>query len=321
MRNYCTLFDSNYIHKGLALYQSLVSVSDDFHLFVMAFDITCYSELKDFNLPHMTVVFLDEFETTELLEVKDSRTKAEYCWTCGPSVIFYFIQKYELESCTYLDADIMFFSSPEPIYAEISDHSTAITEHFTKDEIGGRFCVQFVYFKNDSFGIEALTWWRDCCIEWCFSRYEDGKFGDQKYLDFFPEKFQKVCILKNRGVGVAPWNAYQYDFSTFGKINHHSNLVDIIFYHFHGARIEFRGENLVLKSMTYNLSRDQEKNVYIPYLELIKSIYGIYFNQTVVDVLIERRSYFAHLYSKIKATFRNSKIVQFFYYKVLGVKH
>ena len=41
MLYYCTLFDSNYISKGIALYLSLERHTDDFLLYVMAMDRKC----------------------------------------------------------------------------------------------------------------------------------------------------------------------------------------------------------------------------------------------------------------------------------------
>ena len=32
-------------------------------------------------------------------------------------------------------------------------------------------------------GLKALKWWRDRCLEWCYARIEDGKFGDQFYIE------------------------------------------------------------------------------------------------------------------------------------------
>ena len=48
--NFCTLFDSYYMHKGLALYRSLLKNCLDFHLYIMAFDFPCYEKLKNLGL-------------------------------------------------------------------------------------------------------------------------------------------------------------------------------------------------------------------------------------------------------------------------------
>lgn len=323
MYNFCTLFDSSYLQKGLALYESLCNVCDEFHLYVVAFDDECHSLLKGLNFNNLTVISLSEFETSKLLDVKPTRNRAEYCWTSGPSVIYHCITFYGLDHCSYLDSDLMFYSSPKPIFSEIGEKSIAITEHFTEeiDELGGKYCVQFVYFRNDKDGMEALTWWRDQCIEWCFARFEDGKYGDQKYLDSFPLKFKNVCVLKNRGAGVAPWNASQYDFSQFGKIKYRSELIDIIFYHYHGIKIQFENKDLVLKTVTYDISKDVEENIYLPYLRLIKSISERFLNRHAEKIRVDKRSQIQQMYSLLKKLFRRNSVVQFLYYKVLKVKY
>jgi hypothetical protein len=323
MYNYCTLFDSNYLHKGLALYHSLLTTRDDFHLYVVAFDDDCYNRLLSLNLDKVTVISLFNFETPELLAVKPTRNRAEYCWTSGPSVIYHCIVNYKLDHCTYLDSDMMFYSSAQPIFNEIGKKSVAITEHFTEeiDVIGGRFCVQFVYFKNDSCGMNALNWWKDKCIEWCFARYEDGKYGDQKYLDYFPEKFDNICILKNRGAGVAQWNAFQYDFSNFGKIGLKKQLIDIIFYHYHGTSLDLFESTLTLKTFTFDLTPDLLTNVYIPYLELLKEVYTHYFGVKVNKIYIDKRTFRQRIYSKLKKTFRDFSFVQYVYFQVFKIKY
>ena len=42
MLNFCTLFDSYYLYKGIALYRSLEQVSDDFTLYIFCFDDKAY---------------------------------------------------------------------------------------------------------------------------------------------------------------------------------------------------------------------------------------------------------------------------------------
>ena len=81
---------------------------------------------------------------------------------------------------------------------------------YDQTDTSGIYCVQFMYFKNNLEGKKILSDWRKQCIKWCYNRFENGKFGDQKYLDNWPQKYSKLHILNNLGGGVAPWNVQQY---------------------------------------------------------------------------------------------------------------
>ena len=85
----------------------------------------------NFKLNKVTVVSSDEFETDELKEVKKERSKAEYCWTCTPSVISYVLRKYDVPDCTYIDSDLFFYSDPAVLISELDQHNknVLITEH------------------------------------------------------------------------------------------------------------------------------------------------------------------------------------------------
>lgn len=323
MYNFCTLFDSNYLHKGLALYQSLCRTCDGFRLFVVAFDEECFKILQNLNLQHLIVISLSEIETEELLNVKPLRNRAEYCWTSGPSVIYYCIQNYNLDHCTYLDSDLMFFNSPKPIFDEIAENSIAISEHFSNniDELGGRFCVQFVYFKNDENGIKALLWWKNSCIDWCYARYEDGKYGDQKYLDFFPKYFKSVHIIQHRGAGVAPWNVNSYSLSEYGKIGYNNRFYDLIFFHFHGTRIEINDGSLDFKAITYDIDNDAKKNIFSPYLDLLKFVFEQHLRVNINSIKLSNRNVVQRTYSILKKSFRNYSFVQYFYFKVFRIRY
>jgi hypothetical protein len=250
MMNFCTLFDSKYLSRGLILYDSLNSNAEDFHLYIFAFDDLTLNTLNSLNLRGVTVISLAEFENEKLISVKGARTRAEYCWTCTSSVINFVLEKFAVSSCTYLDADLFFYASPSILLEELAgEKSVLITEHrfsrfasWFEERRAGRFCVQFITFNNVKESREILLKWIDQCIEWCYSRYEDGKFGDQKYLEKWPEEYTNVYVLKNLGGGVAPWNAGQYRFlnkeNKIFLIDHRTKTkVEVVFFHFHFVKI------------------------------------------------------------------------------------
>lgn len=318
MMNFCTLFDSGYLQRGLALYESLCRTCDEFHLYIMAFDDKAYDTLTKLALPNLTVVHLKNFETEELLAVKPSRSRAEYCWTCGPSVIWYFIKEYNLDSCTYLDADLMFYRSPQLLFDEIGENSVAITDHYAPYEIPqGRYCVQFMYFKNDEWGMKALEWWRDSCIEWCYARHEGNRYGDQKYLEQFPVKFQKVHIIETRGAGIASWNIKQYHFNNQDwAFEYNGTKADIIFVHYHALGLIVEGNSLTVKPATFDIKAN-EQFVFDYYCHLLVEVYQKYLGIEIEHISFQSRGLFKRYYAKLKLMLRNVKWIKFIYEKYL----
>jgi len=281
MYNFCTLFDTHYFTRGLALYYSLEKYCPDFHIYIFAFDQKTNDLLREMKLNKATIISLKEFEDDDLLKIKPLRSIAEYCWTCTSSTIIYIFEKYGVESCTYLDADLFFYSSPKPIFEEMGNQSILITEHryspqYNKQLKAGKYCVQFITFRNNDHGLTALRWWRARCIEWCYARYEDGKFGDQLYLEDWTERFTGVHVLQNLGGGLAAWNIQQYVFEkTNDKIMGTEILTgkkfETIFYHFHYLKFYTNGKiELGRRTLTENVL-----NVfYKPYVKFLKELKG-----------------------------------------------
>lgn len=302
--NYCTLFNSYYLSRGLALYYSLLNHAEVFHLFIFAFDDKTYQILNELNLEHATIISLREFETPQLLKVKKERTIGEYCWTCTAAITLYCLEKFSLPDICYLDADLFFWQDPKVLLAEATNASILITEHhYTPDYdhslVSGKYCVQFMYFKNDPHGKEALAWWRDACIEWCYDRVEAGKFGDQKYLDDWLERFQQVKVLQHLGGGVAPWNVQQYDFaddhSLLLKQKTNNHLFDLVFYHFHA--LKFVNNNIDFG--TYKLTHQVVERIYRPYVQQLLTIEQTLREKDKIHHLLAK----VNLHGKIKKGF------------------
>ena len=278
MLNFCTLFDSNYLSRGLALYESLCKYSNGFHIFIFTFDDISNKIVKSLELKYATVIGLEEFEDNELLAIKPSRSRLEYFWTCTPSIIKFVLDNYNVNSCTYLDADIYFWDSPDSLIEEMKNSSVLITKHhYTRNldnsKKSGIYCVQFMTFRNDKEGRLVLGWWQEACNKWCYDRFEDGKFGDQKYLDDWPQRFRGIHILSNLGGGIAPWNIQQYELfrqgeKLFGKNLDTGEDVKIVFYHFHN--LQFYAGKVDLGG--YRISKEAKSLIYLPYIKHVNKI-------------------------------------------------
>jgi hypothetical protein len=271
MREFCTLFDGNYLFKAVAMARSLERHAPDHHLTCFCFDADAKRIVDALALPRVTTVALEELEAhdRELLSTKADRTPTEYCWTATPALPLYlFDTRPELEEVTYLDADLLFFTDPEPLFAEMGDASVLITPHrfapeYAHHAVSGIYNVQFLTFRRDERGMQTLRWWHDRCIEWCYYRLEDGKLGDQKYLDDWPERFRGIHVLAHKGGGLAPWNITQYRLSARrGKV-----FVDddeLVFFHYHRVGVVEGGRHR-WQPPGYFISRRNRALVYAPY--------------------------------------------------------
>ena len=266
MRHYCTLFDRNYLFKGLSLHRSLEAVGGDFALHVLCMDDVVFDILERMKLPNVRAIRHADFADAALLAVRPQRNIAEYCWTCTASLALYvFEHQPDVELVTYLDADMCFFSSPEPLFAELGGDSILILEHrfaprFAHFAESGKYNVEWLSFRRDENGLRCLRWWRERCIEWCYDRLEDGRYGDQKYLDDWPVRFPGVRVSRNIGAGVAPWNFSNYRVETRGD----AVLVDgeqLVFYHFHGLRLVAWGAPIPMPEI-YEADRPADAAIY-----------------------------------------------------------
>lgn len=318
MYNFCTLFDSNYLSRGLAMYQSLIRHCKDFHLYVFAFDNKAFEVLRKFNLINTTIISLDQFEDKELLKVKKERSKVEYLWTCSSSIILYVLENYKVDNCTYLDADIYFFNSPKVLIDEVGNNSIIITKHrytlkYDRSATSGIYCVQFVFFRNNETCIKVLKWWRNACIDSCCIKKKSGKCGDQKYLDDWPKRFKGIHILQHLGGGLAPWNVQQYDFylkgsQLFGRVKKTKKEFEAIFYHFHNFK--FLNNNKVNLG-GYEISKEVINIFYKPYLEQLEKIKK--------DILLVDNSFNPHRTITKKKNLRT--LLGFIKRRIMGIKN
>jgi hypothetical protein len=267
---FVTLFDSHYLPLGLCLYRSLEEHARPFHLWIVAMDDACAEALAQMQLVNATVLKLAEIESDALRAVKSDRSVAEYCWTLTPFLPSAVLQRApQVERVTYLDADLFFFQPPGVLLDELaqSGKHVLITEHAFAPEYAhniryGRFCVQFVTFRNTPQAKRVLEWWQARCLEWCYGREEDGKFGDQKYLDDWPQRFAaEVHVLARTERTLAPWNV--------AHVAATQGAARPVFYHFHSLKIVSRSR--VVLHFMYRIGKPS-RWIYEAYLRCLRSV-------------------------------------------------
>ncbi|MBP7881392.1 MAG: glycosyl transferase [Candidatus Methylopumilus sp.] len=268
--------------QGLALHNSMQRHIKQYTLWILCVDDIVHEALQKLALPNVRLLRLSQLETVDLLRVKSKRTNGEYCWTLTPfAPRFVFEADPLIARVTYVDADIWFRKDPSAIFRELeaSGKSVLITDHgyapeYDQSATSGQYCVQFIVFERIA-GETVRRWWEERCIEWCYARVENGKFGDQKYLDEWPVLFDDVVhVLTHKEWTQAPWNATRFPYG------------DSIFYHFQGLR--FISKNQINLGQAYILPKVLLTGIYAPYIADLERIINT-MKQYNLEVLSQER--------------------------------
>jgi hypothetical protein len=289
--HFVTSFDNNFLPIGMCLHSSLLKHAHPFHLWILCMDELVEQNLRHLALPHVSLIPLRDAEDARLLAVKPTRSRGEYCWTLTPfTAQFVFDRDPQVKRVTYIDADLFFFVSPKLLLDEFerSGKHVLITEHAYgpryeysgRAKRGGRFCVQFMTFRRTHEGEKIMHWWQDRCLEWCYARVEDGKFGDQKYLDLWPELFGRdVHILQQKEKTLAPWNVEHFAKLGGGKLNP-------VFYHFQTLRIISADEILLYSGWKVG---QVSAGIYHAYMDSLRSVVSRMLQERIPVAYLPRR--------------------------------
>jgi glycosyltransferase involved in cell wall biosynthesis len=282
MHRYCTYFDHRYLPRGLAMIRSLRHMDPGCHITVFCLTPECHLALARIAEPDTSLVTLEELERAnpDLLATKSTRSTLEYYFTLtGCIVTSLLAEAGPGDYVTYVDADLMFYSSVAPLYEEMADASVGLIAHryhwWKANNVKfGYFNVCWTCFRNDETGRNAARWWRDRCIEWCHDYVDRDRFADQKYLDHMYRQFPNVVEIEHHGANVAPWNVGRHSVSRAadGRL-----VVDgdwpLIFFHFQGFR-EIEPGLFLINHLAYQapLSDAIRDEIYAPYATLLAQL-------------------------------------------------
>ncbi len=241
MIQFATYLDSGYLSRFIPMLESFNRPHQgllDYQVNVLCMDAECHEILDMLSLPNVRLCRLETLfkRDTDLAEKRLERSKYEFFFTCTAAWCAFLLHEHSDDPVIYLDADLYFYRSIQPVLDEIGDASVGIIPHnFSPDwqhcVNHGVYNVGLVFFRNDAIGRACANDWREKCLDWCYDRVEGERYADQKYLDAWPERFEKVCVIQHKGANLAWWNIGQYGFSIKGG----QVFVDgfpAIFYHF-----------------------------------------------------------------------------------------
>jgi hypothetical protein len=271
----CTIFNKDYLVRGLALYISLKKYMSGLHFWILCADDLSYNFMKKINLENTTIFHLKNLEDKKLYKAKETRKTYEYCWTLkAPFIQFILKNNYNINSVLYCDSDLFFFTDARKIYKEWGNASIFISKLWMNprsEKAFGSFSAGLIGFKRDRTAFKCLRWWKIQCIRWCYNKIEEGRWSDQKYLDCWPKMFENVKITENKGINLGPWDIKRVDI-TKNKNSIFCNNHELIVYHFSGFSIFNDCEYELCKRR--KIPQNAIKYIYSRYVKQIKKVIG-----------------------------------------------
>ncbi len=240
---YCTYFDHNYLSRAVLTIESLRRFDAETPIHILALSKLCEEILHELALPNVEIIPLAVLEQAypELAAVKPNRKLIEYYFTLSPFLPHYLFSRTTANRVTYIDGDLYFFTSPTPVRDALGDASVAITPHRFSSEyrnhfIYGRFNVGWITYRQCAEGLDCLNTYMSECLAWCYDRVQDGRFGDQKYLDAWPDRYPALKIIEHKGFNLSIWNVSNYIL----RMKDDVLMVDddlLVFYHYASTQV------------------------------------------------------------------------------------
>lgn len=267
IEHFVTLFDYRFAPQGLALYQSLKRLGKPFCLWIVCMDEEVHRLLDAAQLPGIKAISQADWEDDRFSALRRSRKWREYCWTITPFTFDFVFSRSDALRVTYLDADLWIYGDYSALFRSLDrlGKSVLITEHayapiydMTWDH--GRFCVQFLSFSRAGTA-QIRKKWQQQCEDWCFDEPVEGKFGDQKYLDDWPEVYPEHVLVAPKSKFLGPWNAMRFPYGQG------------IAYHFHQTRVNYKGKDFRIGR--YQIPAPTFDNLYRNYLKDIDTAHHL----------------------------------------------
>jgi len=258
-----TLFDKKYVLRALSLYESAQVFLPENQFWFLCLDQVSFDLLASLGLKNTHLKKLVDINDRELLAVRSTRPANEFAFTCKSAWVNYILESSEVrpdDMLIWADADILFFTEATDYIDKLQRiGSIGITPHgFSKEKEKqfGRYNAGMIFFKNDQNTKVCIKEWRQQCLESCKIKREEGKLGDQMYLDAWPQKYARVYDIVHPGVNLGTWNIHKYKIRKSGEGKFLVANEPLICYHFHGLQF-YLARNKKIKPYPINVYHNE----------------------------------------------------------------
>jgi hypothetical protein len=279
-----TLCSNNYLAQAKTLGQSLLKHNPNYFFIIGLVDEfnekINYDEFLNCKIIPVADIGIIEFDSLwkkfNLIEFNTS-VKASY---------FKYIFKEYTEGTiiSYIDPDIVIYNSLEILEEYFLDADILITPHVLSPIAIDKFLPTEQLFlnyglynlgfigvhRNASVKDGFLDWWENRTLNLGFDKVNEGLFVDQLWINLVPIFFEKVKILRNKGLNVAPWNLHERNVSFEDGNVKMADSTPLYFYHFSSYRI----------TEPNKMSKYYDRYTFENYTE-IQQLYKDYYNKLI----------------------------------------
>ncbi|MEM6342620.1 MAG: hypothetical protein AAF927_02025 [Bacteroidota bacterium] len=216
---FCTIVTASHLDYALALCLSLRQFETEAPFFVLLTDEPAEKEELWSQFPQVYLLRLADLaplaQATAIIE-KYRETPDFMRWSLKSVLMLYLLEKQAFDEVVFLDCDLCFYQSIDPIKEQLSAAGILLSPHWRCQDPAidsENFKLNFTdgmynggFLGATQAGIPALKWWRNACLYRCERTREEGLYVDQKFLDLLPAQFPSTRINHHRGCNVANWN-------------------------------------------------------------------------------------------------------------------
>jgi hypothetical protein len=235
-----TICSTNFMAKALALRESYLTFhpESDFYILIVDRKHDRFGSLA----PDVNILWVEDLGIKDFSHYAMKFDILELNTNVKPTILSSLLLHYN--KVLYLDPDIYFYGTLQPVFTDLESHSIVITPHTLTPIMDGKrpaetdfirfgtYNLGFVGVSKCEEGFKFLEWWSKRCLEHGFYEPQRGLSTDQKWIDLAPSFFPGLKILRDPGLNVAFWNLHERVVSNRGGIWMVNEECPLRFFHF-----------------------------------------------------------------------------------------